>query len=367
MRAQLLLAGWIGVILLGNCNAAAQEGAKVPTVETDTVKMVSGENPRRYVGTLESIEHVDIMPRVTGNLLKIHFTEGSIVRKGALLYELEDTTYRAAVEKLKAEKESLEAAFAYARKEFTRSDTLLRSKAVAVSTHDKSVLDIDSAQANVKQLKASLLDAENTLSYTKIYAPITGRIGKSAFTEGNLITPQGGKLTDIEMTAPIYVRFSISERVFRRDFGGSAGIRTKALVRIQLADGLLYGETARVSLIDNKISTSTNTITLWAVFQNADGELIPGGFVSVLLSRESNRKLPAVVPSALVADENGYLVYVLDAENRVSARRVRTGALADGLQIVTEGLKGTERIVSGGTNKVRPGMTVAPVPAERAK
>ena len=187
------------------------------------------------------------MPRVTGTLLRAHFSEGAEVKAGALLYELEDTSYKAAVDALKAQKEQLEATLKFAEAEYNRSSTLLKSEAVSVSTHDKAVLEINAAKARLKELTAALVDAENTLSYTKIYAPLSGRIGKSAFTGGNLITPNGGKLNDIEMTAPIYVRFSLSERVFRRDFGGLKNIREKASVRIQLADGSLYPKSASVT------------------------------------------------------------------------------------------------------------------------
>lgn len=368
MTSRLLLLGGIAIFLWNSSATGEEKGAKAPpTVVADTVKTVSEANPKRYVGVVEPIQHVDIMPRITGNLLKINFKEGEIIRKGTLLYELEDTTYRAAVDGLKAQKESLEAALKYAQKEFHRNNTLVRSKAVAVSAHDKSILDIDSAQANLKQVKASLMDAENTLSYTKIHAPITGRIGKSVFTEGNLITPTGGKLTDIEMIAPIYVRFSISERVFRRDFGGQDGIKRKAVVRIQLADNTIYKETAKVTLIDNKVSSSTNTITLWATFENKDHQLIPGSFVSVLVSAKADRKFCAIVPSALIMDNDGYQVYVLDKDNKATLRKVKTGGISNGKQIILEGLDGSERIIIEGTNKITPGMTVAPVSAEAVK
>lgn len=368
MMIRLLFLGGIA-LLFWNASAASAEGKgkTPPSVVVDTVKTVAEADPKRYVGAIESIQHVDIMPRVTGNLLKINFTEGAVVKKGTLLYELEDTTYKAAVDGLKAQKEALEATLRYAEKDFRRNSTLLKSKAVAVAAHDKSEQEIDSAKANLKQVHASLADAENTLSYTKIYAPISGRIGKSVFTEGNLITPTGGKLTDIEMIAPIYVRFSISERVFRCDFGGMNGIREKALVRIQLADNTIYGETAKVTLIDNKVNSTTNTITLWATFENKDLQLIPGSFVTVLVTAKAEKLQPAVIPSALIMDNDGYQVYVLDGDNKVEARRVRIGSVSKGLQIIPEGLKPGERIVSEGSNKVRPGMTVTPVPAERVK
>ncbi len=364
---RLLISGMMVVALCGIEVLADGPAERKPAVVVGKPVTLSETSPKRYVGSVETIRHVDVMPRVTGNLLKTHFTEGSIVKEGELLYELEDTTYRATVDALKAQKEQLEASLVYADAQFKRSKALRVNNVVAENAHDKAILDIDSAKANIKALEASLLDAENNLSYTRIHAPLTGRIGKSAFSEGNLITPQGGKLTDIVMIAPIYVRFSLSERIFRRDFGGSEGIKENGRVRIQLADNSIYGETARVTLIDNKINTTTNTISLWATFENKDHQLISGSFVTVLISSKNDKPFVAVAPSALVTEPDGSCVYVLDQGNKVSRREVVTGNISEGLQIIQQGLDGSERIIIDGTHKVQPGMTVIPVDAEPKK
>ncbi len=346
--------------LISGMAVEAAPDVSVPTVAIGSMVKIDAVAPRRHVGMVESIRHVDIMPRVTGNLNKVAFREGELIQAGELLYELEDTTYRAAVERLKAQKEMLEATLRYALTEYNRSSTLLEHKAVAVSTHDKAVLDIASAKANLKELDAALLDAENTLSYTRIHAPISGRIGKSNFTPGNLITAQGGKLTDIAMIAPIYVRFSLSERIFRSDFNGSEGIRERAVVRIQLADNTIYPESAHITLIDNKIDGSTNTITCWATFANQDYRLIPGSFVTVLLSPVENASPWGILPSALVAENDGYVVYVLNAGNQVEKRAVTPGRMAGEYRQILTGLDGSERVVVDGTHKLTVGMTVIP-------
>ncbi len=346
--------------------AAAPQGQPPKVVAGRPVTMTETE-PKRYVGAVETVRKVDLMPRVTGNLLKVHFVEGAMVKEGDLLYEIEDTTYRASVESLKAQRLEIEAALRFAELEHNRSKTLLKSNAVAMAAYDKSVLEIDSARAKLKQISALLTDAENNLSYTRIFAPLTGKIGKNVFSEGNLVTPQGGKLNDIEMIAPIYVRFSLSERVFRRDFGGPDGIREKAVVKIQLPDDTVYPETARVTLIDNKINASTNTLAVWATFENRDGKLLPGGFATVRLSVKPENPLIAIPPSALIAEEGGYAVYLLDAENRVLHRKIRTGDLSGEQQIILEGLDGSELVVIDGTNKVKPGMTVVPVSPDELK
>ncbi len=348
-------------------NLLASQPTPPPTVMVAKACSVNQTTPKEYSGLIESIKHVNIMPRVTGILLKTNFDEGSIVEKGALLYELEDTTYLTAVKILEAQQEELKAILNYADTEFKRKDTLLKNKAVSVSIHDQAEKEINVAKAKIEELEASLIDARNTLSYTKIYAPITGRISKSNFTEGNLITPQGGKLAEIDQIAPIYVRFSLSEKLFFKDFGGRNGIIKKAEVQLKLADNTLYDEIGKVTLIDNKINPTTDTITLWATFKNIDNKLIPGGYVTVLLSCKPHRPFVAVVPSSLIVHNGGYYVYILDDDNRVIQQKVKVGNAANGLQTILSGLKGNERIIIDGTHKVKPGIIVNPISEELLK
>jgi len=356
-------------VLVGNGAASRADlaGGVPPQVVVGKPVIVNEASPKRYVGAVDAIEHVDLIPRVTGNLLKMDFVEGSIVKKGQLLYEVEDTTYQAAVDSLEAQKEELEASLKYATAEFQRNYRLVKTEAVSISAYDLAVQNISMAKAKLKATTASLTDARNTLSYTRIYAPISGKIGKSSFTVGNLLTPQGGKLNDIEMIAPIYVHFSLSERVFRHDFGGDAGIRDKAVVRVQLADNTIYHETAHITLIDNKINSTTNTVTVWATFQNQDRQLIPGSFVTVLLSEKQDKPFIAITPSALMVEPKGTAVYVVSPDNKVTLRPVKTGPVADGLQIVLSGLSPNDRVVIDGMNKITPGMAVTPVAPDAVK
>lgn len=339
---------------------SAQQPTEIPLVSVEQTVLKENELPRKYAGNVEAIESTDIMPRVTGVLLKTHFREGDFIQKGTLLYELEDTAYAAKVKSLEAQREALQAALVFAEQEFKRSSTLLKSQAASAAAYDKALFEINAARAKLKDIEAALIDAKNTLSYTKIYAPISGLIGKSIFSNGNLITPQVGKMTNITTIAPIYVRFSISEVVFRKEFGGLDDIRKNTVVRVQLADGSIAKETASVAWVDNKIHPSTNTITLWAVFQNKNNELLPGGFVTVHLARKSAKKMPAVRPSSLLIHRGGYSVYVIGKDGIVMERIVKLGrTTTDGYQIITHGLTGDELIITEGTHKVKPGMKPA--------
>lgn len=344
--AAIVMAWLIGVKAAQPADgAAASPSLPPPVVSVDTVKTLDAPFATRYVGMITAIERVDIMPRVTGNIEKVNFQEGAMVKEGEVLYEIEKTTYQAAYDSAKAQAE-------YAKINLERSQKLRSDSVVAKNT-------LDDAIRSEKTAKAALMDAANNLSYTTIKAPITGRIGKNLFTRGNLITPNSGKLTDIEMVSPIYVRFALSERVFRSNFGGEK-IKEKARVRLRLADGGIYPEEARVTLIDNKINAKTNTITLWATMANRDGALIPGSFVTVLLSEKNDRPVLAVSPASIVVEADGTYVFVVGADNVVEKRKVKLGDMDERRQLILEGLRAGERVVIDGTHKLESGKLVTP-------
>ncbi|MBE6367675.1 MAG: efflux RND transporter periplasmic adaptor subunit [Lentisphaerae bacterium] len=339
----------------------------LPSVVVEKASPAASRAVRRYVGSVEAINSVNIMPRITGELRKVNFTEGSLVKAGQLLYELEDTTYQAAVQALEAQLEAQKATLEFATTEYARKYKLLKSNVVSTAAHEQALMEINVAKANIKRLEASLTDARNTLSYTKIVSPINGRIGKSIASVGNLITPQSGAMADIQQLAPIYVKFSISEKVLRRDFGGVNNIAAVARVKAMLADGKIASETARITLVDNKINAKSNTITMWATFPNTKFELLPGSFVTVLLTAEDNRsKTPSVLPSAVVMENDSCFVWVLDNKNNIPSRRkVKIGDTVAGRLLILDGVKNGETVVVDGTHKIRPNTPVVPVDAKK--
>ena len=369
MRRVFALVGTAFLGILSTAVLSADEPPKMaaPTVVVEKAAPVSSKPFRRYVGMVEAINSVQIMPRINGELRKIHFTEGTLVEAGQLLYEIEDTTYKAAVQGLEAQLEAQRATLEHATSEYARKSRLLKSNAVSASSHELAVMEINVAKANIKRLEAALIDAGNTLSYTRITAPVSGRIGKSIVSAGNLLTPQMGALTDIQQLAPIYVKFSISEKALRRDFGGIENIKKIALVRAVLADGKVSEETATVTLVDNKINPKSNTITMWATFPNKNLELLPGSFVTVRLF---NTAVPdgqaAVLPSALVMENGKYFVWVLNTQSNIPVRKeVKIGETVADRLIILDGVKNGETIVVDGTHKIRPNVPVVPVDAEK--
>ncbi len=369
MKRIFALAGTVitGILTTGISPAAEHPGTAAPTVVVAKAIPAASKPFRRCVGMVEAINSVQIMPRINGELRKINFTEGSLVKAGQLLYEIEDTTYKAAVQGLEAQLEAQKATLAYATSEHARKSKLLQSNAVSASSHEIAVMEINVAKANIKRLEAALLDAKNTLSYTRITSPVSGRIGKSVVSAGNLLAPQMGALTDIQQLAPIYVKFSISEKALRRDFGGIENVKKNAQVRVILADGKASEETAPVTLVDNKINQKSNTITMWATFPNKSLDLLPGSFVTVkLFAAGTSAGQTTVLPSALVMENGKYFVWVLNTQNNIPVRReVRIGETAAGRTIILDGVKNGETVVVDGTHKIRPNAPVVPVDAEK--
>lgn len=339
----------------------------VPTVVVEKAVPASSKAFRRYVGTVEAINSVQIIPRINGELRKIHFTEGSPVEAGQLLYEIEDTTYRAAVQGLEAQLEAQRATLAYATSEYARKSKLLKTNAVSASSHELAVMEINVAKANIKRLEAALTDAKNTLSYTRITSPVSGRIGKSIVSVGNLLAPQMGALTDVQQLVPIYVKFSISEKALRRDFGGIDNVKKNARVRAVLADGKVSDETAHVTLVDNKINPKSNTVTMWATFNNKNLELLPGSFVTVQLSAaDTPEGQTTVLPSALVMENGKCFVWFLNTQNNIPVKKeVKIGETVAGRTIILDGVKNGETVVVDGTHKIRPNAPVIPVDTEK--
>ena len=369
MRRTFALVGTVifGALNTGILSANEQPKMPAPTVVVEKAVPAASNAFRRYVGMVEAINSVQIMPRINGELRKIHFTEGALVEAGQLLYEVEDTTYKAAVQGLEAQLEAQRATLAYATSEHARKSQLLKSNAVSASTHDLAVMEINVARANIKRLEAALIDAKNTFSYTRITSPISGRIGKSMVSVGNLLAPQMGALTDVQQLAPIYVKFSISEKALRRDFGGIENIKKNARVRAVLADGKVSEETAPITLVDNKINQKSNTITMWATFQNRSLELLPGSFVTVqLFAADTADGQTTVLPSALVMENGKCFVWILNTQNNIPVRQeVKIGETVAGRLIIIDGVKNGETVVVDGTHKIRANAPVIPVDAQK--
>ena len=362
--------------------ANAQDGAKHESgdrAETENAAVVAVESavpitdlaPRQYAGRLSPIDDVDIVPRVTGWIEKVNFKEGDNVEAGDLLFELEDTTYVVAVRKAEAGLAQAEAELKNADTNYNRAKELLERNAGSQLDFDNAEQRLAQARAAVQLAEASLTDAKNTLSYTKITTPISGRIGKVTVTRGNLVTPQTGKIVDVKSFSPIHLKFAIGESVFSHVFEGEKRIRELAQIRVcpvgedrEDPEAIAKYPEAKIELVDNIVDPSTNTVVIWATLENADNRFFPGSYATVLLSRKLQEPLVGVLLSALQTNGSEEFVYVVNSENRVERRVITCGPISGKYQVVYSGVNAGETVVVEGMNKLQDGALVAPVAAK---
>lgn len=352
------------------CTGAPPAGPP-PMVDVALITEKVVNPPMEYVGRIEAIQSVDIQARVQGYLEKVEFKEGSRVKAGDLLYVIEQAPYGAKVNADKAKVAEAKAALSKARQ--------YRKRLAAVSMGGVSETDLETAraeeqgaQSKVEEALANLEVSRLNLNYTTIEAPISGRIGISNITKGNLVGPDSGKLARIVQMNPIRVVYSVSESdrlnvlLDIKSKGLSFEDAKKDMVpRIRLPNAGLYEQSGRIEFADNEVDKATGTVAVYAVFDNPDEILVPGQYVRVLLSLANPRKMPVVPQSAVLEDREGQYVFIVDADKRVQRRNILTGVAMGTEWVVKSGLMPGESVVVSGVQKVRSGITVNPRPAAK--
>ncbi len=333
-----------------------------PLVEVEVVKSRDISPVEEYVGHVEAIEKVDIRARVEGFIEHVRFKEGDVVRKGQTIYVLEQAPYRARVALAEAEVAQARAAVERAERHLKRLRSA-RPESIRATDMDNALADESSARANLQGAFARLKLAKIDLGYTIIKAPISGRIGKTAYTEGNLVNLSSGPLATIIKMDPIRVVFSVSETRLSglvSFFQRTKAERSSKMIRprLRLGNGVYYDEMGTLEFIDNKVDSLTGTIAVRAVFPNGQGLLVPGQYVRVILPRQVPRNLPLVSQRAVQEDQKGRYVLVVNKENKVTVRRIKTGPIVGVKWAVEEGLRPGEKVIVEGVHKVRPGQSV---------
>jgi RND family efflux transporter MFP subunit len=366
----LLLSMLLVLALSVGVNAArAGQGAGPPPLVTVAAVVEQDVNPPlEYVGHVEAIQSVELRARVEGFLERVDFKEGSDVQAGNLLYVIEQAPYKAKVDADKAALAQAEAILTKARQYLHRAQTV-RSGGISATDLDNAVAEELRAKALLEQVKANLQIAQINLGYTVIRAPISGRIGRTAFTKGNLLGPDSGALARIVQLDPIRVVYSISENdldainmAFKdADRGKNHPI---LMPRIKLAGGQIFETKGHVDFVDNAVDVSTGTIAVRALFKNPKGTLIPGQYVTVLVARSEPKPMPVVPQAAVLEDHDGRYVLLVDDQNQVAVRRVKTGPVVGTNWAVESGLAVNERVIVEGVQKVRPGQIVKTTDAD---
>lgn len=348
----------------GGSSKAQQQGEPVPSVVTQAATAKEVASVLEYVGRSEASQRVEIRARVTGVLLERPFEEGAVVDAGTLLFRIDPAEFQANLDSAKANVARAQAAVEEAAANLKRYEVLLQKDVTSVAKFDEAKAKDATAKSELLAAEAAMKKAELDLGYTEIKAPIAGRTGRAQADVGNLISPETGVLATIVQLDPINVIFSIGEREYlnysqthNREDG------PKMTPRVRLANDALYEHPGKFDLIDNEVDAATGTIRIRVSFPNPQGLILPGQFVSVVLTSNEPEKHVVIPQASVQSNQAGPFVLVVDADDRVEARPIKTGQRLETEIVVAEGLDAGETIIVEGIQKVRPGAKVKSVSA----
>jgi multidrug efflux system membrane fusion protein len=321
-----------------------------------------------FSGRLEAVERVDIRPRVAGTVQSVHFREGALVKAGDLLLTIDPAPYQADVDRAEAQVFAAQSRLTNAKTNYERAKQLLADHAISQKEYDDSLNAQSEADANLRAARAQLQTAQLSLGYTQVRAPVAGRVGKLEITTGNLVAagPGAPVLTTLVSVSPIYASFDADERVVTRALrelpaGASARAQIEKIpVQMGTVDDTATPITGHLQLVDNQVDARSGTVRVRAVFDNADGALMPGQFAHLRMGAVKAEPALMINERAVGTDQSKKFVMVVGPDDKVAYREVTLGANVDGLRIVTSGLKPNERVVVNGLQRVRPGSLIAP-------
>jgi membrane fusion protein (multidrug efflux system) len=367
---------------LGLTQAIAQAPGGPPSVGVVRVLKQPITETSEFVGRIQATDRVNLIARVTAFLEERHFTEGTEVKQGDLLYVLEQPPFQADLEAKQAAVQQTQAQLTNATITLNRATSLLHTPAGQQSTVDDARATALSDAAQVLAAQAQQKQSEINLGYTQIHAPISGKIGRTAVTIGNVVSPSTGTLATIVSQDPMYVVFPIAVRAMlelRHHYADKGGFRA-VVIRIRLPDGTLYAQKGTLDFEDNTVATTTDTVILRGSIANpplrddvpagggaaggfTERELVDGEFVTVLLEGVEPVELLSIPRAAVLSDQQGDYVYTVDANNKVQQSRVQLGQSSPVTVSVLSGLTEGQMIVLDGIQRVRPGLVVTPGPA----
>lgn len=381
LRVPVLMSALASALVLTACGgeapkAAAQAGGPAaPAVTVVTVQPEAVPLTTELPGRTAPYMVAEVRPQVTGIVKSRPFTEGAEVKAGQVLYQIDPSTYEAAHDSARAALARAEANLYAARLKAQRFEELAKIEAVSKQASDEATAALKQAEAEVASARAAVAKARIDLDFTRVSAPVAGRIGRSAVTPGALVTAnQAAALATVQQLDPIYVDLTQSSAellALRRDLAEgklkrSAGDTVP--VKLVLEDGSTYAQEGRLAFSEVTVDPGTGSVTLRAVFPNPKGMLLPGMYVRAQLTQGVMGNAVLVPHAALSRDPRGNaLVMVVDAEGKVEARPVKAAQSQGDKWVVSEGLSGGERVIVEGLQRARPGAQVKAEEAGAAK
>jgi multidrug efflux system membrane fusion protein len=330
------------------------------TAEVDAAVVVdkSITDWQSYSGRLQAIDHVDIRALVPGTIMAVYFRDGQMVKKGDPLFLIDPRTYMAAVDRATAQLAAARAHEKFTSADSQRAQKLLQGNAISRRDFDDRSNAALVATADVKAAEAALEDARVNLGYTKIVAPVDGRMSRAEQTVGNIVAAgfSSPPLTTLVSVNPIYAGFDVDEQTYLK-YLSQAGDHDVA-VRLGLANETAFSRTGKIASVDNQLNSATGTIRVRASFDNADGVLLPGMFARVAVGGGAAHRAILIDDRAISTDQAKKYVLVLDGKDHAQYREIAPGLMVDGLRVVDSGLKPGERIVVNGLQRVHPGDPV---------
>ncbi|MCA1247265.1 efflux RND transporter periplasmic adaptor subunit [Massilia sp. MS-15] len=363
----LAAAGLAGTVLAGCADANSQAGAAAPPPPPVSAALVI-EKPvaetQEFSGRLEAVEVVEIRPRVSGYITAVHFRPGADVKKGALLFTIDPRPYQAEADRAGAAAGAARARADLARLELQRAERLLEDKAIAQREFDEKAAAHKELEASARAAQAQHEAARLNLAYTRVTAPIDGRVSKAEITLGNLVDASA-VLTSVVSLDRIYASFDGDEQTYLR-----VGARRDrdAVVKVGLVNEEGFPHAGKLEFVDNQLDARTGSVRMRAVLANPERALAPGLFVRVQVGSGVAEPRIVINDRAVGTDQSRKFVVVVGSDGKAEYRPVQLGPVVDGMRVVRSGLKAGEKIVVGGLQRVRPGAPVTPqiVPMDAA-
>jgi multidrug efflux system membrane fusion protein len=358
----------VGVLTLGR-SSKPPAPPPLPAVTVAEVPEREITEWDEFTGRLEAVDQVEIRPRVSGYIKRVAFAEGSEVKKGEILFEIDPRPYEAELARVEAELESTRSAAALAKSEKHRAGTLVDMQAISREEYDSRTSAEVQGGAQVRAAEAAVRTARLNLEWTRVRSPIAGRVSNAQVTPGNLVEagpPTATLLTTVVSLDSMYLYFDSDEQTYlryadrARSSGGTNWRTARLPVFLGLANESGFPHEGRLDFVDNQVDPSSGTIRTRAVFSNRSRALTPGLFARVKLVGIERANAMLVRDAAIGTDQDRKFVLVVGSGDTLAYRPIVPGRLNDGLRIVTSGLKPGERIVVNGLMRVRPGMRVAP-------
>jgi len=359
----LLAAAGIAIAMAGCSDAtgkAAEQPAAAggPPVSAAVVVQKDVAETQEFSGRLEAVDRVEIRPRVSGYITQVNFKPGAEVKKGDVLFVIDPRPYQAEADRADAAAKSAHAKAELAKLELARSERLLADKAVAQREYDERAASQKELDAEARAASAQADAARLNLSYTRVTAPITGRVSKAEITLGNLVDASS-VLTSVVSLDRIYASFDGDEETYVR-VAKRAHANHAVDVNVGLAGEDGFPHAGKLEFVDNQLDTRTGSVRMRAVFENADRTMAPGLFARVQIGGGEPKPAILIADRAINTDQDRKFVFVVGKDGKAEYRALKLGPIVDGLRVVRDGLHPGEKIVVSGLQRVRPGAPVTP-------